>query len=338
MALVKKRDASKKDLSLVLSWVKNHGKTAAFDEINERVIELDSLYEIFMETHRDVLDVTGPSELDFQKVEGDDAASIYQEGRLAMVALMETLKNTPGPSGITLTVPKSSAPKTRSKTNDRGNKKKPLPTDPDAGGDFNWAEDVANNEIDNPPPSNGKHGAVNNNNIVEPNQREANNFAAGIIRVRGWATRMTAAETTIDMVKTRANLLEDYWQKFTAVAFAGDAVDFGELVDNTENNYLQAKSDLSALIGSYAPRNNNARAAGAVAPQQEIPLPRIEIPKFSGNFHTWLSFYDLFVSMVDNNQTLDGVKKMHYLRSCLEGEAEQLIRSYKVTDANYAEA
>lgn len=70
----------------------------------------------------------------------------------------------------------------------------------------------------------------------------------------------------------------------------------------------------------------------------EVKLPRIEIPKFSGDFQAWTSFHDLFSSMVDCSTNLTGAQKMHYLRSSVEGEAEQLIRSYKVTDVNYTEA
>lgn len=335
MALVKKRDHCKNELSLALSWAKEDCKSATLSDVVKRVDELDLQYVAFEEAHRNVIDVLGPSELDFQNLEGDDAASIYKQARAAMVVHIEKLKKS------SLAAPSGVYTKTRSKSAERITKTKAPPIDFKARGGFNWAEDVTNSAIGNPPPSSVHQGAGDMNNgdaVGNRGDREANNFAAGIIRLSNWAAHTTAAETTIDMARSRANLLEDYWQKFTAVAFSGDPIDFGELVDNTEISYLQAKADLCALINSYAPRNDNARAAGAVAPQQEIPLPRIEIPKFSGDFNTWLSFYDLFVSMVDNNPALDGVKKMHYLRSCLEGEAEQLIRSYKLTDANYAEA
>lgn len=50
------------------------------------------------------------------------------------------------------------------------------------------------------------------------------------------------------------------------------------------------------------------------------------------------SFFDLFNSLVHSVPSLSDVQKMHYLSSCVEGEAEFLIRSFKVTGSNYMEA
>lgn len=70
----------------------------------------------------------------------------------------------------------------------------------------------------------------------------------------------------------------------------------------------------------------------------DVKLPRIELPKFNGNYESWTSFFDLFTSLVDSNRMLTGSQKLHYLKSSVEGEAAQLIRSYNITDANYMEA
>lgn len=45
----------------------------------------------------------------------------------------------------------------------------------------------------------------------------------------------------------------------------------------------------------------------------------------------WPSFRELFSSVVLDSSRLNNVEKLHYLRSCVQGPAEQLIRSLPLT-------
>ena len=67
-------------------------------------------------------------------------------------------------------------------------------------------------------------------------------------------------------------------------------------------------------------------------------LPKIDLPKFSGAILDWQSFRDQFVPAVHAHAFLSGTEKLIHLKSCLTGEAEALISSFKPTDANYPEA
>lgn len=49
----------------------------------------------------------------------------------------------------------------------------------------------------------------------------------------------------------------------------------------------------------------------------------------------WPTFHDLFESLIHNNSSLPPVQKLHYLKSHLSGEAEQLVRHIPITSANY---
>ncbi|KYN05933.1 hypothetical protein ALC62_03129 [Cyphomyrmex costatus] len=64
-------------------------------------------------------------------------------------------------------------------------------------------------------------------------------------------------------------------------------------------------------------------------------LPKIRLPTFNGDLHTWRSFYDLFSSMVGHNEELNNVEKMHYLKTCLAGDAAKLVTNLKVTDNTF---
>ncbi|XP_036150242.1 uncharacterized protein LOC118648109 [Monomorium pharaonis] len=54
-------------------------------------------------------------------------------------------------------------------------------------------------------------------------------------------------------------------------------------------------------------------------------LPRVKLPNFSGDYKSWRSFYDLFTRMIRNNKDLSDAEKMHYLKTCVTGEAARLI-------------
>lgn len=64
-------------------------------------------------------------------------------------------------------------------------------------------------------------------------------------------------------------------------------------------------------------------------------LPRIEIPKFSGDYNAWRSFHDLFLSMVGNNMGLSNVEKMHYLKTSLIGDAAKIIINLPVSESSF---
>ena len=66
-----------------------------------------------------------------------------------------------------------------------------------------------------------------------------------------------------------------------------------------------------------------------------VKLPKISIPVFSGLYTEWTTFRDLFVSLIHKNESLDQVQKLHYLKSYLSGEAEKLLRHVAITASNY---
>ncbi|GAB1868083.1 t-SNARE coiled-coil homology domain-containing protein [Camponotus japonicus] len=67
-------------------------------------------------------------------------------------------------------------------------------------------------------------------------------------------------------------------------------------------------------------------------------LPRIKIQPFSGAYGNWPAFRDLFSSIIGDNPAISDVEKLHYLRSCLQGPADKLIRPLPITGSNYERA
>ncbi|XP_061720311.1 uncharacterized protein LOC133527370 [Cydia pomonella] len=67
-------------------------------------------------------------------------------------------------------------------------------------------------------------------------------------------------------------------------------------------------------------------------------LPKINLPNFSGNVKLWSEFYDMFNSLIHENKALSDTERMHYLVSCLSGDALALIRTFPVAAEYYRTA
>nr|XP_034827119.1 uncharacterized protein LOC117984607 [Maniola hyperantus] len=116
-----------------------------------------------------------------------------------------------------------------------------------------------------------------------------------------------------------------------------------DLQDNFQEFFLQYKSLLKEYIAFINPTTMTTKATTSTSAvtnvnSLEVKLPRIELPKFSGKYTEWQSFFDMFVSLIHENSTLAPVQKLHYLKSNLSGEPEMLLRNFPTTDANYTEA
>lgn len=104
-----------------------------------------------------------------------------------------------------------------------------------------------------------------------------------------------------------------------------------------EGTYQDLMSQLNHLLLILPNPAAAAQAAAASSggPGVNVKLPTIEVPSFNGNFETWVSFKDLFTATVANNAQLTPAQKLQYLKSALQGEPANLIKSMTITDANY---
>ena len=66
-----------------------------------------------------------------------------------------------------------------------------------------------------------------------------------------------------------------------------------------------------------------------------IRLPQIKLQKFNGNIEEWLSFRDLFVSLIHSKAELSDVEKFFYLRGSLDAIPTAKIDHLKITAENY---
>lgn len=147
-------------------------------------------------------------------------------------------------------------------------------------------------------------------------------------------------------IQTRLTTLEEQW-KIVSQTHRKLCEDIDSIVDTDyykkdvyeeiEDVYVMYKSDLKDALNSLLLNTSNSQQMDSKV-TCNIKLPKISIPIFSGNYSEWTTFKDLYLSLIHNNSSLDSVQKMHYLKSHLSGEAEQLLRHVSVTAANYNDA
>lgn len=67
-------------------------------------------------------------------------------------------------------------------------------------------------------------------------------------------------------------------------------------------------------------------------------LPKIDLPKFSGDYIDWISYRDMFLSMVHNNNSLSNIQKYLYLKGSCTGTPLSLVNEYPAADSSYNSA
>ncbi|XP_062535419.1 uncharacterized protein LOC134204656 [Armigeres subalbatus] len=107
-----------------------------------------------------------------------------------------------------------------------------------------------------------------------------------------------------------------------------------------ENRYYDAKSFLAEKVGEVQHNSvqNQSTRPGDVTLRggmDHVRLPQIQLQSFDGNIDEWLSFRDLYTSLIHEKPDLPDVEKFHYLKGCLAGEAKALVDPLKITRDNY---
>lgn len=164
--------------------------------------------------------------------------------------------------------------------------------------------------------------------------------------VKGWTNYKKSPKDRINYnyVDARLEVLETQFKSFSAKyenvvgECKGDELhDFFEedIYETVYENYLMYKVELKNVLLQLKVHSSNKEKCDDSTDSHVVRLPKIVLPNFSGRYTEWSSFRDLFVSLVHNNKKLDNVQRLHYLKTQLSGEAEQLVKHIPITDLNY---
>lgn len=173
---------------------------------------------------------------------------------------------------------------------------------------------------------------------------------------RGWVTR-TAQELSAMLTQPSPSIseLEAVIQEFNKRLAKLDEVqeeleeevEVEELDQELDEAYafkqegmkarVQAEDKIRELAVAAAPAGFPAPSIVSGSQNSEavnVKLPKLELPKFSGEVTQWQSFWDQFNSHIDATN-LPVISKFTYLLSLLEGDAKSVVKGLAHTSDNY---
>ena len=184
------------------------------------------------------------------------------------------------------------------------------------------------------------------------NLRKAKKYRTAL---RGWVTRQSSALLTLlsktppctlvelndamDQFDQYLNKLDD--QQTEVELLIGEEADLLEDLEQAADFRDKARVPrikATELHNSLSPSNAaqpSASSMSVATPQAK--LPKLNLPKFSGDVLQWEAFWDIFKATVDDSD-LSEVTKFTYLKASLEGDAARAIGGISLTSDNYASA
>lgn len=135
------------------------------------------------------------------------------------------------------------------------------------------------------------------------------------------------AEDDIDLDEENAYRAEFEGLYFKNVALAEKIIMSNHAISESKPFQIEKKTDQSNVI---------QMCESKVTPM--VKLAALNVPTFSGNYHEWASFCDIFSALVDKNIALSPIEKFFYLRAALSGDALNSIKCLEITANNYTVA
>ncbi|XP_058837430.1 uncharacterized protein LOC131693535 [Topomyia yanbarensis] len=153
---------------------------------------------------------------------------------------------------------------------------------------------------------------------------------------------------TVTDIEVRLGKLEELWESFSDTfveilshddynaegsAYEKERMEFSD-------NYYEVKTFLMDKVKELQEPQvlEQSLRAGDGLPHgtsDHVRLPQIKLQTFNGDVDEWLSFRDLFTSLIHWKVDLPEVEKFHYLKGCLQAEPKSLIDPLQITKANY---
>ncbi|XP_063900182.1 uncharacterized protein LOC135119722 [Zophobas morio] len=140
-------------------------------------------------------------------------------------------------------------------------------------------------------------------------------------------------------LETLENVIKEYESYQTQIELQDNADNDREII---ETQYYNIIVDIREKLNKYSPSSassqNNSNPNNNHHLETSIKLPTLNLPTFSGSYSEWLSFNDIFCSLIDQNNSLNNCQKFHYLKSSLKGEALATIDALTISVDNYKSA
>ena len=174
-------------------------------------------------------------------------------------------------------------------------------------------------------------------------------------RLATFAATVNKDDVSVPDIQSRLERLDESFTDYR------DLQDVIELLSTSEDDVTSQEEDrqqfeskyystrtifinlLNALTGQISndlniSMNQTMDNAPSAGPSHAVKLPKLSLSTFSGDYHDWISFHDLFSGTINENSSLNNAQKLQYLKGTLKGEALRCIQNLAISDANYSKA
>lgn len=163
---------------------------------------------------------------------------------------------------------------------------------------------------------------------------------AASTRMKHFLVALESDRSKISQLTARFENFKKTLDQFNEIQNAIECVDVEDISADERTQFEDLYYEIVAQCNSMVEAKNSE--AGSISPtstaQIGLRLPKIELPCFEGDYTDWLNFRDLFLSLIHENEGLNHVQKLHYLKSCLKNNAAQIIASLPTIASNYSVA
>lgn len=153
---------------------------------------------------------------------------------------------------------------------------------------------------------------------------------------------------TLQLLVTRTEKTVDHLGEITCeLMYLEPDEEHAQIQETVEEEYCSVVTVAKRLIRhrTTEPSLTNSSSQNSPSPYDAMSqrtlftkLPEQTLPQFDGKYEAWLDFKDDFESLVGKRTDLSDAQKLRYLRTCLKGEPERLLRQHSINDAKYADA
>ncbi|EZA46352.1 hypothetical protein X777_00247 [Ooceraea biroi] len=170
-----------------------------------------------------------------------------------------------------------------------------------------------------------------------------------LTRVYNYVTQLPVEVLDFSECQARGQKIKELWGEFDVVQSELEDLDGSEAQLQErhafEASYYRTLAEITKRITPKSTRTMEAQLlraepnhARGMSSQDKVKLPTLDLSKFDGTYSQWLLFRDTFQALVDKNTVLENIQKFYYLKSCLHGNAAQILQSLEMSADNYATA
>ena len=162
-------------------------------------------------------------------------------------------------------------------------------------------------------------------------------------KLRAWKTTLTEKKITLN--KLDSTILEEIQPDRIADEINKTSKFLQELIESLQKLtlHLSRFQDQPTQVGTVnfslpSENVNNSVSPSNIesaVPKMQAKLPKLTLPRYSGEPTKWQQFWDSFESAVHKNSAISNVDKFSYLKGLLDGPAASCIAGVGLTDGNY---